>query len=121
MLDRPATDGYRPGDVLTFQPARGVRVTHRLTGIATGGLTTKGDANEDADTWLLPTENVDGVVAGHVPHLGYLTVFLQQPAGIGGVVSTAVSLLLLHGLFFPGGPGCTPAGTPVPRRPLVVA
>lgn len=117
VLDRPASAGYGPGDVLTFQPTEGVRITHRLTGIDEGGLRTKGDANPEEDAWVLPAENVDGVVAGRLPHLGYVAVFFQQPAGVAGLISTVLSALLLHGLFFPSAPavGATPAARPSRR------
>lgn len=103
VVDSPAAGGYRPGDVLTFQiSASGDLVTHRFIRVDEDGrLHTKGDANKTADAWALRPGQVRGVVESHVPKLGYLIVFLRQPAGIAGVMTSALSIFLLWGLCFP--------------------
>jgi signal peptidase len=91
VIDRPASGGYRPGDVITFLHGQGEDlVTHRITEITVSGLIhTKGDANRTADE------------AMSVPRLGYLLVFLKQPSGIAALVTGILGAMLLWGLFFP--------------------
>lgn len=103
VIDRPVRTGYRPGDVLTVQiSAAGDLVTHRMTHRdELGRLHTKGDANEKPDAWGLRPEQVRGVVRASVPNLGYLVVFMRQPEGVAGVMTSALSLFLLWGLCFP--------------------
>jgi signal peptidase len=73
----------RPGQVVTFQ-RNGSVTTHRL--MKSGA--TKGDANRTEDPWKLSQTKVLGTVQATVPNLGYLLVYLKQPAGL-------LSLLLL--------------------------
>jgi signal peptidase len=124
VIDKPASAGYRPGDVLTFQiSAAGDLVTHRLTHLDKAGqVHTKGDNNKTADSWSLRPEQVRGVVDGHVANLGYLIVFMRQPAGIAGVMTSTLSMLLLYGLCFPAA-ARTPTGAESVRtkRPLALA
>lgn len=103
VVDKPASVGYLAGDVLTFQiSAAGDLVTHRFTHTdKQGKLRTKGDNNETADAWALRPDQVRGVVDSHVPNLGYLIVFMRQPAGIGGVMTSTLAVLLLWGICFP--------------------
>jgi len=103
VIDKPASAAYRPGDVLTFQiSAAGELVTHRFTHLdKEGKVHTKGDANKTADAWALRPEQVRGVVDRHIPNLGYVFVFLSQPAGVGGVMTSTLSLILLWGICFP--------------------
>ena len=68
---------------------------------ARGEVHTKGDANEKPDTWALGPERVQGVVEHHVPKLGYVIVFLRQPTGVAGVMTSALSVVLLWGICFP--------------------
>ena len=61
----------------------GKLITHRVVGIQEGPLYfhTKGDANEDADPYLVPAQNVVGEVRFYVPLLGYVTDFIRSPLG----------------------------------------
>jgi signal peptidase len=103
VIDRTSHGGYEPGDVLTVQiSAAGDLVTHRMTEVdAQGRVHTKGDANEKPDAWGLRPELVHGVVRHSVPNLGYLVVFMRQPEGVAGVMTSALSLFLLWGICFP--------------------
>ena len=104
VIDRTTKAGYEAGDILTVQiSAAGDLVTHRMTRQDKQGLLhTKGDANKTPDAWALPPEQVRGVVKKSVPNLGYLVVFMRQPEGIAGVMTSALSIFLLWGLCFPG-------------------
>lgn len=103
VIDGPVSDRLTRGDVVTFQiSAAGDLVTHRYTHTDQDGrVHTKGDNNLAVDAWALRADQLRGVVDRHVPNLGYLLVFLRQPAGIGGVMTSALSVILLWGLCFP--------------------
>lgn len=107
VIDAPAHDSYRPGDVITFRhsPYTTDVVTHRITHITdTGLIHTKGDANRSADAWQIHPDQVRGRVVAGIPFLGYLVVFLQQPPGLGALATTTLMIILLWGLFFHADP-----------------
>lgn len=60
----------------------GVSITHRVVDITTtqGGpvYTTKGDNNTDNDPWHVTTDQLQGVVRGRIPLVGYPTVLLNE-------------------------------------------
>jgi signal peptidase I len=123
VVDRPASVGYQPRDVLTFDiSGSGDLVTHRFTHLdKQGRIHTKGDNNKVADSWELRPEQVRGVVTSHVPNLGYVIVFLRQPAGVAGVMTATLAVFLLWGLCFPAQTTAAPAAASKrPRAPLWV-
>ncbi len=77
----------RVGDVVTFPvPGHpGALVSHRVTSVEQVAgkpvLITKGDANDEPDTWRTPASSVKGEVAVTVPYLGHAAQFLRTPAG----------------------------------------
>ena len=82
--------------------AAGDLVTHRLVARDSRGLLhTKGDANPTRDVRALRPELVRGVVQRGLPNLGYVIVFLRQPQGVLGVMTSASALFLLWGICFP--------------------
>ncbi|HET7386939.1 MAG TPA: signal peptidase I [Nocardioidaceae bacterium] len=102
VIDKPARDGFHAGDVITFRHGQGADlVTHRMVAMTKQGVRTKGDGNRTADVWNIRPAQVEGVVATHLPDMGYLVVFMQHPTGIAGTVLAGISLLLLWGVFFP--------------------
>ena len=64
------------GDIIAFSPENDPDITtsHRVVEVvsADGELSfrTKGDANEEADPWLVPADYVQGKVVFHIPRLG---------------------------------------------------
>jgi signal peptidase len=106
VLDRPAGPSYRTGEVITFRHSDRTTdvVTHRVVGTSERGITTKGDANRTADAWTIRPDQVQGRVQGAVSRLGYLVVYLQQPAGIASVLSAAAAIMLLWAVCFPTSP-----------------
>jgi signal peptidase len=118
VIDQPARDGYRRGDVITFRHSGLTTdvVTHRITDVTSTGLVhTKGDGNRTADVWSIRPNQVQGKVTQGIPFAGYVIVYLKQPAGIASVVTVAVALLLLWGLCFP--PNADPAADAVQPEP----
>lgn len=89
------TDDVRTGDVVTFRLPTGDVTTHRVVDIDRIGLTTKGDANEDIDPWIVTGDELLGRVRYTVPFVGYLrhpglepsgALFTDTVFGTGGVV-----------------------------------
>ncbi len=104
VIDAPAHGSYHPGEVITFRHSALTTdvVTHRITDVTNTGLIhTKGDANRTPDVWDIRPAQVRGTVIAGLPFAGFVVVYLQQPAGIGSVVTALLGLILLWGLCFP--------------------
>lgn len=82
-------------DILTFRlpdglssPATGkiIQVTHRVVEVVQqdGGLAfrTKGDANQQPDSFIVPAPNVVGTVQWHLPYVGEVAKVLRTRTGI---------------------------------------
>ena len=76
----PAT--IKEGDVIAFLSG-GTIVMHRVVSNHTveGYLITKGDANEEEDFGEVYYQNVRGIVAKTIPHLGQLMMILSGTVG----------------------------------------
>lgn len=88
-----------PGDVVTYSKGAGsvVTETHRVVSNdpASEKLTTKGDANAEADNYPVLYSQVLGVVTFSVPCLGAVAMALQSPGGIAVcIVIFALAFLL---------------------------
>lgn len=70
------------GDIIAFMSG-GTIVMHRVVSNHTveGYLITKGDANEEQDFGEVDYQNVRGIVARHIPHLGQLMMILSGTVG----------------------------------------
>jgi signal peptidase len=105
VIDKPAAglNGLKPGDVITFRHSDLTTdvVTHRIASLDGGLIQTKGDANTTPDAWNIRPNQVKGVEISVVPRLGYLLVFLRQPAGFAATLLSSLSVFLLWALFFP--------------------
>lgn len=105
VFDKPVAEGtLKVGQIITFRHSALTTdvVTHRFTGYtATGLITTKGDANATPDPWQIRPGQVKGADALTLPKVGYLIVFLKQPAGVASVVLGVLAMIFLWGLFFP--------------------
>jgi signal peptidase len=104
VIDRPA-GRLHVGEPITFLHSglSSDLVTHRVKTIHSGYLTTKGDANRTADPWQIRPDQVRGAVSSYVPDLGYVLIFFKQPSGVAAVMTGALAIILLWGLFFPEG------------------
>lgn len=80
-----------PGDAGTKDV---IPITHRvvLNDTKAGEITTKGDANDQADISKVTYLNVEGKVIFHIPHLGYLAAPLSSTTG-----KIAIALIILAG------------------------
>jgi hypothetical protein len=101
VIDRPV-DGSTPrvGEVITFRTTHGL-VTHRVHGLTSEGIQTKGDANTTPDAWSTQPQHVVGVVTWGAAYLGYVFVFFQQPAGVLSLMLLALSIWCAWSAFFP--------------------
>jgi len=91
---------YNAGDIVTFTTESGMTVTHRIVSekLSDDGLqyTTKGDANNTADTELISQSQILGKSLFSIPYLGYAVNFLKTPKGflIAIIVPTLIFIVL---------------------------
>ena len=87
VVTRPATvEEIGVGDIITFySPLNEELTSHRVVAVEEGlpfRLQTKGDANEDADPFFVPPENVVGRICLYLPYVGYAAQFIKTPLGL---------------------------------------
>jgi len=56
---------------------------------------TKGDANEDPNTWTVKKENVIDKVISTIPYLGYIAYFVKTPIGFTLLIIISATLLII--------------------------
>lgn len=96
------------GDVVTFHtprsegenaPKEGTYTTHRVTEAyrldGAYAFSTKGDANDVADSWVVPGDAIVGRAVTSIPLLGYASLYAKTPVGY-------VALILVPGLLIIG-------------------
>ena len=78
MVLTTKTDGtdINVGDIITFA-VEGKWVTHRVIE-KSDWYRTKGDANEEPDTWIVPPQAVSGKYLAKIPYLGYVIAFVKS-------------------------------------------
>ncbi|MCD4821904.1 MAG: signal peptidase I [Methanococcoides sp.] len=80
-----STDEIKVGDIITFSSPSNKRITtHRVMAVEKTSplqFQTKGDANEDADPYMVPAKNVVGKVCLKIPYFGYVSQFIKTPIG----------------------------------------
>jgi signal peptidase I len=86
QVTRPVNpEDIKAGDIITFRsPTNGKLMSHRVVTVQDDQsyeFRTKGDANEDADPYLVPSQNVVGRVCFKVAHIGYVVEYLKSPIG----------------------------------------
>ena len=76
----------KAGDIITFRsPQNGKFTTHRVISVENSPsvfFRTKGDANEDADPFIVGSQSVAGRVCFNVAYLGYVTQFIKSRLGL---------------------------------------
>lgn len=97
----PAT--LKVGDPITFRLTGNIVATHRIievhgAGTPNLGFRTQGDANETVDD-ITPASSVIGKVVFCIPYLGYVSAFLQKPAGLICVVGTSAAVLIISNVI----------------------
>lgn len=94
------TAHYNLGDVITFESTSSdIPTTHRIVNIAeengTKVFTTKGDANEEADTNTIAESNIIGTVQVSVPYVGFVLDFARQPLGFAFLIVLPALMIIL--------------------------
>ncbi|ATP41713.1 signal peptidase I [Solibacillus sp. R5-41] len=94
---------YKKGDVITFQEAEGILITHRITEVIKSGdsvlYRTKGDNNNGEDMNPVMSENVVAKYTGFtMPYVGYFNNFAQSKNGAFLLLIPGI-LLLLYSAF----------------------
>lgn len=73
-------------DIITFRsPLNGEFTTHRVISVENSPslfFRTKGDANEDADPFIVGSQSVVGRVCFDIAYLGYVTQFIKSRLGL---------------------------------------
>jgi signal peptidase I len=101
VVSTPRHSAIKVGDIVTYGLGNGQVITHRVSSIDHGKITTKGDENKLPDPWTISSSQVRGVAADVIPNAGYALVYLTLPAGIASIFSALVTLHLAWRLFFP--------------------
>ena len=91
---------YGVGDVVTFTSAGSdIPTTHRIIGTEMSGeellFVSKGDANEERDTNLLPARAIIGKVLFTVPYGGFVFDFARQPIGFALLIGLPALLIIV--------------------------
>ncbi len=88
---------YSKTDVITFKDTTQHTITHRVLEVSSDSpprLTTKGDANQSADTEVIKVAQVIGKVVLVVPKVGYAIQFIRTPWGfIATILAPAILIL----------------------------
>jgi signal peptidase len=91
-------EDIKVGDIITFRsPTNGKLMSHRVVAVEEGQsyqFRTRGDANEDADPYLVPAENVVGRVCFKLSHVGYVVEYLKTPIGFVLLGLCGIALIL---------------------------
>lgn len=96
------------GDIITFvsegKITEGLTITHRIIAItqnATGEylFRTKGDANETADDWLVPEDNIIGKALIKIPFVGYIQSFITNFYGFVIIIITPFLLIVIYDII----------------------
>ena len=85
----------KEGDIICFKLSEPTSITHRIINTTDQGFITKGDANEDPDTWIVKKENVIGKVISTIPYIGYIGYFVRTPLGFILLIIIPATLLII--------------------------
>ena len=91
---------YAEEDVITFfDPDFGEYVTHRIVLKSQAGYTTKGDNNNDQDTFTVPLSNIVGRVVYVVKGGGRAIQFVRSPAGLLVIIAAGAAVWFITDLL----------------------
>ncbi|MEN6348008.1 MAG: signal peptidase I [Syntrophomonas sp.] len=81
IIHKIAGKDARVGDIILFPYEKDMKVTHRIIAASDQQgaklFTTKGDANPEPDSNLVPEDNVQGKVVSVIPKIGWLTLVFR--------------------------------------------
>ncbi|MCD4962532.1 signal peptidase I [Enterococcus casseliflavus] len=90
-------DQLAVGEIITFEN-EGTMVTHRIISITDEGIQTRGDHNTVNDMKQVTEDKYVGRLALHIPYLGHLMIWMQNPlifAVVLGLIAVRIAFLLL--------------------------
>ena len=90
-------EGYRPGDIVTFEDGSSL-VTHRLLRLEDGFAITKGDANNTEDK-PLALSGLLGKTVLRVPKIGHASLYLRSQQGMLSLTALVVLLIAIPLIF----------------------
>lgn len=88
---------YHIGEAIAYtMPGReNVVVTHRIVEVKDGAYITKGDANAEADSWLVSEADILGKELFVVPWVGHVLAFAKTKTGFAGLVLLPALVVIL--------------------------
>jgi len=96
VVIKPANpETLKEGDIICFKLSQPTSITHRIINITNEGFITKGDANEEPDTWTVKKENIIGKVTSTIPYIGYIGHFVRTPIGFILLIIIPATLLII--------------------------
>lgn len=100
-VDKLSADRIKVGDPIAFHIEKKTIATHRVVKIDNKNriFTTKGDANDSADSRPVTFEQLIGKATVSIPLLGYISVNLKTVKGV--VVSCGILIILTIVLIVP--------------------
>lgn len=81
-------------DIIAFKTG-GMLVTHRAVNLTPNGIETKGDNNEDMDTFVTNNNNFVGKTMFSIPYAGYIVMFFKKPFGLSIIIAILLVLVFL--------------------------
>lgn len=96
------------GDIIVFRVPGSIRpdgdlIVHRaVEKIDKGGsisFRTKGDGNDDRDSWEIPADHVVGKVVLRIPWVGHLALYMRNSSGILIVVALIIIIIVVEVAF----------------------
>jgi signal peptidase len=107
VIQRQAPEDIVLGDIIVFSASfNDDPVVHRVVEIEVVGdeihWYTKGDANSGNDPDYRTYDDIIGVVVLAIPYLGYVTLFLHEPAGFATVVVLLIIFLIVPEFLMKG-------------------
>jgi signal peptidase len=107
----------RPGSIDDYIVHRAIRKTSSNGSVS---YVTKGDNNTFADGTPVPSENVIGKVVGHIPIIGYFSLFIKTVRGF-GLVIVLMTLAFFIDYILPAKKPAEGRFPPLALLPLLVA
>ena len=91
-------ENIKVNDVISYRINEETMVTHRVVEVneEDKSFITKGDANDVNDANPISYDNVVGVVKMCIPLLGYITMYIKTPLGVGVLCGIVFIILLLN-------------------------
>jgi len=85
------------GDIIVFTSPDNQEITviHRVMDIEENEYTTKGDNNENKDSWVVFKNDIKGEVIFSLPYIGYVIDFMKSPIGFGISIGIPALILIL--------------------------